>query len=334
MNPPHPLPETLPGQAPRSAGSEPEPQLVREEDGRQVTGAPRLPVAVVRRLVAPSPLRTWFVIGRDYAVIAATIWLCERHWSLPLYLLALLIIGGRMSSIGGLTHEAAHYNLFSSKRLNEWVALIFCSTMELFTLTPRAYRKSHLPHHAHANTRLDPDPPLQGMKRNISGARDAFWFFFDGLTLPVVYFARVFWARPLVQRLLVVATLALFIWALPTLALKLFLYWIVPLQTTYSLVLFIRLNAEHNAVDHDEPLYRTRTVRPTLLSRIFLAPAYVGYHLAHHVYPSVPWFRRHELHQLLMESSGEYRRNAHITRGYVRVVRELLSYRGQPLVRD
>ena len=42
MNPPHPLPETLPGQAPRSAGSEPEPQLVREEDGRQVTGAPRL----------------------------------------------------------------------------------------------------------------------------------------------------------------------------------------------------------------------------------------------------------------------------------------------------
>ena len=324
---------TLPGQALASPDPEAQRPIVREEDGRPPTGAPRLPTEVVRRLTRPSPLGTWFVIVRDYGVVAATIWACEAYWHPALYVLALIVIGGRMSSTGGLVHEAAHYNLFRSKRMNEWVALLFCSTMVLGTFTPKAYRRSHLAHHRHANTRLDPDPEIQAMKKNIETARDAFWFFFDGLTLPVIYFAKVFWGRPLWQRALSLAALALLIHALPTLALKLFMYWIVPALTTYSLFVFIRLHAEHNAVDADDPLYRTRTVRPTLLSRLTVAPAYVGYHLAHHVYPSVPFFRRHELHDALMASSEEYRRNAHITRGYLRVITELLTYRGRPLVR-
>lgn len=324
----------LPGQAPASPDPGPQAPIVREEDGRPPTGAPRLPVEMVRRLTRPSPLGTWFVLFRDYGVIAATVWACEAYWHPALYVLALIVIGGRMSSIGGLVHEAAHYNLFKSKRLNEWVALIFCSTMVLWTSTPRAYRRSHLTHHRHANTRSDPDPEIQAIKKNIETARDALRFFFDGLTLPVVYFTKVFWGRPLHQRLLSLAALALLIYALPALSLKLFMYWIVPALTIYSLFVFIRLNAEHNAVDADDPLYRTRTVRPTLLSRLTVAPAYVGYHLAHHVYPSVPFSRRHELHDALMASSEEYRRNAHITRGYFRVIVELLTYRGRPLVRD
>ena len=319
--------------APRGPAAPPRPAGPREDDGRPTTGAPRLPIDQVRELTRPSGLSTFWVIGRDYAVIAAMIWLCEAYWHPALYLLAVVVIAARVSSLGGLIHEAVHYNLFKSKRMNDWVALVFCSWPLLGAFSLRAYRKSHLTHHKYANTPLDPDPDIQGMK-NIGSAREAALFFWRGLTLPVVYFAKGFWGRPTAQRVIALFSVGLFVYFLPGVAERVLLYWLIPLLTVYSLFVFIRLNAEHNAVDADEPLYRTRTVIPTLLSRLTVAPAYVGYHLAHHVYPSVPFFRRHALHEALWASSEDYRRGAHITRGYIRVVAELLAYRGGPLIRD
>jgi fatty acid desaturase len=311
----------------------PAPAIDDDEDGTPSTGAPRLPIRVVRRLSRPSGLRTMAVIVRDWTIIIASIWLSATHWHPALYLLTVVVVASRVSSLGGLIHEAVHYNLARNKALNDWMAILFCSWILLGSFSLKAYRRSHLTHHKYANTRLDPDPPLQGMK-NIEGVGDALRFFGGGVTLPVVYFAKIFWARPAWQKLTVALGLALFVYTWPALALGVLLYWLIPLLTVYSFFVFIRLNAEHNAVEHDDVLYRSRTVYPTLLDQLTVAPEYVGYHLAHHVYPSVPFFRRKELHHALMAGSEEYRRNAHITRGYHRLVVELSTYRGGPLVRD
>ena len=66
---------------------------------------------------------------------------------------------------------------------------------------------------------------------------------------------------------------------------------------------------------------RTRTTQPTWLERIFLAPKNVNYHIEHHFFPSVPFYRLPELHAILMSKPG-YREGAHVTRTYWGVLEE------------
>ncbi len=88
------------------------------------------------------------------------------------------------------------------------------------------------------------------------------------------------------------------------------LYWIVPFCTWHIAVQYMRLICEHSAVESEEEEYAiTRSTIPTWLERIFVLPANVGYHIEHHWYPSVPFYKLPELHQALMERDG-FRKNA------------------------
>jgi len=83
------------------------------------------------------------------------------------------------------------------------------------------------------------------------------------------------------------------------------LYWLVPFCTWQILVQYVRIICEHSAVESDEEEYSiTRTTIPTWLESIFILPRNVGYHLEHHWYPSVPFYRLPELHQQLMAREG------------------------------
>jgi fatty acid desaturase len=102
------------------------------------------------------------------------------------------------------------------------------------------------------------------------------------------------------------------------------LYWIVPMFTWLVLIMRIRSIAEHHAIDTGEgqtPYPRTRTTQATVIERIFLAPKNVNYHIEHHFFPSVPFYRLPELHALLMSKPG-YREGAHVTRTYWGVLEE------------
>src|SRR5262245_1660980 len=62
---------------------------------------------------------------------------------------------------------------------------------------------------------------------------------------------------------------------------------------------------EHSAVESEEEEYAiTRTTIPTRLESIIFLPRNVGYHLEHHWYPSVPFYRLPDLHQQLMMCEG------------------------------
>jgi len=104
----------------------------------------------------------------------------------------------------------------------------------------------------------------------------------------------------------------------------LFLYWFVPLFTCLVCIFRIRSIAEHSALGGARTRYAgTRTTLPSFLERIFLAPNNVSYHLEHHMYPSVPFFRLPKLHALL-RAKPEFQ-EAHMTRGYVGVLRECVA---------
>jgi len=79
----------------------------------------------------------------------------------------------------------------------------------------------------------------------------------------------------------------------------------VPYCTWHIAVQYIRIICEHSAVESEEEEYAiTRTTIPTRLESIIFLPRNVGYHLEHHWYPSVPFYRLPDLHQQLMMREG------------------------------
>jgi fatty acid desaturase len=88
----------------------------------------------------------------------------------------------------------------------------------------------------------------------------------------------------------------------------------------------IRSIAEHFAIDGESGVYRhTRTTYAGVLVRLFVAPKNVNYHIEHHFFPSVPFYRLRKLHSLLM-SSEEFARAAHITQSYNKMLLECLRH--------
>ncbi len=103
-------------------------------------------------------------IGHVYLIIATTVagmvcfaaWLSTSGfswwWNLPVFCVALLIMGASQHQFGGAVHEATHYMLFKNRVLNEVVSDWLCA-FPLYTSTYQ-YRVHHLAHHHFVN---DPD---------------------------------------------------------------------------------------------------------------------------------------------------------------------------------
>ena len=112
------------------------------------------------------------------------------------------------------------------------------------------------------------------------------------------------------------AVVAMFAWfgALHLLA----MYWFVPLFTWLIVIFRVRSIAEHSAIEGRANAYaQTRSTRASVLDHIFVAPKNVNYHIEHHFYPSVPFYRLPELHRVLMSKArlqGVRARHAQLSR--------------------
>jgi fatty acid desaturase len=107
---------------------------------------------------------------------------------------------------------------------------------------------------------------------------------------------------------------------------ELLLLWLVPYLTVFNLLLHVRSIAEHFATENDDPLNITRTTIIPAWEKIFF-PKNINYHLEHHLYPAVPFYRLPALHRELM-GQPTYRQKAHVTYSYFGVLRECLRLNG------
>jgi len=88
---------------------------------------------------------------------------------------------------------------------------------------------------------------------------------------------------------------------------------------------YARIICEHSAVESDDEEYGiTRTTIPTLIESIFILPCNVGYHIEHHWYPSVPFYRLPDLHRELMAREG-FRRHAVVRRSILASLGECVA---------
>jgi fatty acid desaturase len=180
-----------------------------------------------------------------------------------------------------VAHDAAHH-IASRRRVVNELMLIACGVLFLFE--PYLFRRLHLMHHAHTDERgKDPDLFTSGRSWPVRAARSAM--------LHVGYYAyalRHWWGEPRWRRHLIAAV------AMPLLILAAFaaagrtsvflVAWVGPLLAAGAVLGFMLSSAPHDARTHT-----TRNLHVPMVLRWLLGNGHL--HLAHHLAPTVPWYR-------------------------------------------
>lgn len=279
-----------------------------------------------------NPFLSWLHIAAEWGAIVGTIYLCERYWSPMLYILAIAIIGARQHALLILMHDGVHYRLFRNRRLNDWVSEVVLAWPHLVAAGP--YRRNHIAHHRYLNSEKDPDwkrkqnDPAWVFPKPANNLAGLLFRDISGLNaLALIKVAATMVSGDPVSPMFLVArygfyagclTLIVYVGALKGFA----IYWLVPLFTWLVMIMRLRSIAEHSAIGSGDGAYsQTRSTHAALLERIFLAPKNVNYHLEHHFFPSVPFYRLPKLHALLLSKPG-FSEGAHQTESYWGVLRE------------
>jgi fatty acid desaturase len=278
-------------------------------------------IEAARALAVPDDLGSAFLIARQWVMILGAGWLAIASGNWAVYLAAMIFIGSRVVVLGVLIHEAAHNHVFSKPWMNDLFSELFIGFPTGISI--HLYRATHFWHHRALNTMKDPDYAFQRSDPDQHFPKTPVGFFL--LTLKsalflnfpqMVRFAARWWlpgpkllqplnktAFPLWARLLYVAWVIVVFGTLiaTNLLPDALLLFFLPALFWTNCVSRLRMAAEHGALPLTEELNSTRTVVPTLLDRLFVAPVGVCYHLEHHLFPYVPGRNLHKLHNELMK---------------------------------
>jgi fatty acid desaturase len=256
------------------------------------------------------------------------------HWAA--YLLAIVVIGTRQHAMAILMHDASHYRLLRNRTANDVVSDFFLAFP--VGVSTSLYRRRHLQHHRHTNTDLDPDwsemQQDEDWRWPKSRTQLVRLLVLDllGLNAPKTLkiisnwspYPRLFSGRRgedglgVREKLTLVSLLAITATGLTLsgLWLEFLVLWIVPSLTVLTAIFRIRSVAEHLVTPNTHELNASRTVEPTWIEKLLVAPCAVNYHLEHHLFPSVPFYNLAKLHKVLVGDPA-FSRAAHISRGYL-----------------
>lgn len=294
-----------------------------------VAGGSYVPARELKRLSVLRPWRTALAIAADWGVIAVAIALCEWSGNWWLYLPAILVIAGRQHALASLLHDFAHYRFIANKKANDWIGDLFLAWPLLATV--EGYRRNHLSHHRYLNTDKDPDWTIKLGSREFTFPQEM-RFAVLNLAGYLVGVSTVRDFRKALARIrsderanpsYVAMRIGFYAAAAALLTLSgawtgFLIYWALPYFTFFFMFMYVRSVAEHfgATMDYSHDLTSTRTVLPAFWEGWFFAPHNMHYHIEHHLYPSVPFYRLPELNRLLM-GNPEYASRAHVTRGFV-----------------
>jgi len=240
-------------------------------------------------------------------------------WPNPLtFTIALFVIGARQLGLAILMHEASHGILLKTPALNKFLGQFACA-FPIGADLP-AYQTYHLKHHKYTQGKDDPDLSLSApfpisrkslwrkVARDLSGI--------TGLKLRFGQLAMTFKKHKnsdsqIAEAFNVKNIIGPYLWNVTLFAIlyfsglwwAYFALWLLPLLTTFQLVVRIRNIAEHALTSEGDPLLQARTTYVNPLERLLVAPYWVNYHVEHHVYMYVPCWQLKALHKE-MKSAG------------------------------
>jgi fatty acid desaturase len=300
------------------------------DDARRAQGvgrsAERLPPELLAPLTTLDDARSLRAMLPTLLALAGVPAVAAVVWTPWVVVPAVLVIAALQHAMFVLVHDAAHYRLFSDRRLNDAVGRALGALAGISMCT---YRVVHRLHHNHLYGDVDPDIALHGgyprgrayllrkLATDLSGrtAWKTYRYFFGA---PAANAETATAPRPLDdtpaslradaasdRRTVIAVQLALPLAALllagPTGLAKYALLWLLPALTVLQALLRVRAIAEHGApAGYESALVAARTNLAGPLARALLFPHHVGYHVEHHLYPAVPHYHLPALHALLV----------------------------------
>jgi len=274
-------------------------------------------------------------------------------WLNPLNIcISLLVLANRQLGLSILMHECAHYSLFKTRPLNNWLGQVFFAAPILANVS--GYRSYHLKHHREAGTTDDPDYPnykdypVSKMSLLRKTARD-----FSGLTgIKMIYamllmnagilsydlsyqgrkndqqLSKLSIVKNLLKNLCLPFTIQLAMFSVLYVSGHAWLYslWWISYLTVYMFLLRIRNAAEHanvpDLLDKD-PRLHARTTYAIWWERMTFAPNFVNFHLEHHWQANVPCYHLKAFHYYI-KSKGLLA-DVEVSTGYFDVVKRMLG---------
>lgn len=256
-------------------------------------------------MTAPNVLRVSADIAFDWLSIAGAIVLFHRlgWYSTPAIV---AWIGNRQRALGNLLHDAAHRNLANSNRLNDALAKIFIAPSLFNSLA--IYREFHARHHAWlSDPRADPDyinvRPVPG--------KDWWRPYLTVLLAPRIWTASTLGhlhsSKTSLSRKAGIVVWWLAVLSAVTLLLGLhvaatvFVLWMAARATVFHAITTFREFCDHFGRRPGGVFNYTRDISSRSIWRWVIHPRNNGYHLTHHLMPSIPYHRLPGAQRRLLE---------------------------------
>ena len=226
-----------------------------------------------------------FILGSTWAAIYGYI----------SYLAACFINGTAGYFLFSPMHDAIHSSLGRSKQLNLWVgriSFLFYSSLVAFELM----RFIQFRHHRNANS--DEDEADGVIQSGPGWFRPLKWPFLD-LIYAWKYFGQGYWKeRPKSEKrnIIIMALITLVMWpwlVINGYLMELLMFWIIPQRISFFFISFIFVYLPHvpNEISEKEDAYRATSIREGMEWLLSPLMMYQNYHLVHHLYPNVPFYR-------------------------------------------
>lgn len=253
-------------------------------------------------LFLTSIFRSAFHIALDWSCVFAALWATIQWgwWSVPA---ALLVIGNRQRALGNILHDCGHRNASRRPKVNDFIAQTLVAPF-LFSDFAQ-YRRTHLAHHMHLGDPLrDPDY-MHSAAVNSHSWRETFS---ANLANPGVWIRTIAgdFAKPLgtwkrVYIALWWLALLAFIGGVaewPTAGVFLGL-WLAARATVFFSITLFREMCDHFGRIPGGIYQFSRDITARGVLRHLIHPRNNGYHLTHHLLPTVPYYRLPTAHAAL-----------------------------------
>ena len=282
-------------------------------------------VKSVKELSKLNSFKSMQAIACEWLAISACLIYATIGSNFAILIICFFLIATRQHALGILMHEASHFRLCKSRKLNDFLGNCFLA-YPIFIST-EVYRTNHLAHHNHIHTEEDPDLARRKddnrwvfPKKEIDIVKILLRDLFFGAISEQIRAVRSLskkqksvegsgqsgsdYFRPIYY-----ITLAL-LFTVTGSWITFLIFWILPLFTVLPCLLRIRSMARHFGLPHQHELNHSRNYAGPFWERILIAPHNVGYHLDHHMFPSVPFYNLPKLNLILLQDSS-YRALAH-----------------------
>jgi fatty acid desaturase len=269
----------------------------RHAGGLKIDLAGTVPRETLRALHQKTPARHFLVAARQFVILGVATWALVR-FSHPLVWIPLAVIQGfTIFDFTVLLHEVVHSLVFSHRRVAAERLLGFLYAVPS-GLSPTQFTRWHLDHHAELGS-ADADPK----RHHLSPRVNARWYkllYCTPALFPIYFRAARLEARtypPLLRRRIAVERRAAIVfhlavvfalWALAGLGAAL-RAWMIPVFFVFPVAFTLNRLGQHYDIDPSDPAKWTTLVRGHWLwDFVFLNS---NYHLEHHYFPGVPFYR-------------------------------------------